>query len=281
MKRSDGRPIDSLDPFSKIIPYIMEQRNDAQNMSKQVVMAQPILDYVKEKRSQGHELSVMHYFVALYVRLLALRPQLNRMVIGKKIYARKGIYLSMALKRDLTDEGEETTVKFSFEGTESIFQIVDIMKKGMDEAYEEQHNQADHLAHTIMNLPSFIIGSVVWVLKKLDTWNMLPQSIIEASPFHTSMFFTYLKSIRLDYIYHHLYNFGTTGIFVALGKEKWMPVVEKEMVVAKKVFEIGYCMDERICDGMYFSNSMKLLLRLMAEPALLEDSLDAIMEDWL
>ena len=130
-----------------------------------------------------------------------------------------------------------------------------------------------------MNLPTFLIALAVGFLKRLDRFNVLPPSIIEASPFHTSLFFTYLKSIRLDYVYHHLYNFGTTGLFIALGKEKRMPVVEKGQVVARKCFEIGYSIDERMCDGMYFSNSWKLMQKILADPQQLEERLDSIVED--
>jgi hypothetical protein len=130
-----------------------------------------------------------------------------------------------------------------------------------------------------MNLPSSIIALAVRFLKRLDKWNLLPASIIDASPFHTSLFFTYLKSIRLDYVYHHLYNFGTTGLFIALGKEKRMPVVEKGQVVARDCYEVGYSMDERICDGMYFSNSLKVMQKLLANPEILEERLEAIVED--
>jgi hypothetical protein len=111
------------------------------------------------------------------------------------------------------------------------------------------------------------------ILKGMDKYNLLPKAIVDLSPFHTSLFFTYLKSIKLDYIYHHLYDFGTTSIFVALGKTKRMPAVENDAVVIKTCCEIGYTLDERICDGLYFSNSMKLFEKYLDNPYLLETSL--------
>lgn len=279
MKRSDGRLIKSLDPFFKVIPYVMEERNDAQNFSKQRVPAEPIRAYLKEKREQGHQVTALHLFIAMYVRLLAQRPQLNRFVMNRKFYARKGIMVSLAVKRNLSDEGEETTVKFTFDGRENLFEIAEIIDHGISDSYTTETNSTDQLARRIMNLPSGIIALAVRFLKRLDKWNLLPVSIIDASPFHTSLFFTYLKSIRLDYVYHHLYNFGTTGLFIALGKEKRIPVVEKGQVVARDCYEIGYSMDERICDGMYFSNSWKLMQRLLANPEALEERLESIVED--
>jgi len=111
---------------------------------------------------------------------------------------------------------------------------------------------------------------LVRIIKAADTLNLLPKSVIDASPFHTTMFFTYLKSIDIQYIYHHLYDFGTTGLFAALGKTVKLPVVENDQVVIKKCCEIGYTMDERICDGVYYARSFKLFEKYINNPWLLE-----------
>jgi hypothetical protein len=117
------------------------------------------------------------------------------------------------------------------------------------------------------------------ILKSMDRHNFMPRKIIDVSPFHTTMFFSYLKSIKMDYVYHHLYDFGTTGIFVALGKIKKMPLVENDAVVVRNCIEIGYTFDERICDGLYFVNSLKLVEKYLEDPYLLETGLSESAED--
>ena len=57
------------------------------------------------------------------------RQRLNRFVMNGQIYARKGIFISMAIKRSLKDHGEETTVKFAFTGKETIFEVNDIINR--------------------------------------------------------------------------------------------------------------------------------------------------------
>jgi hypothetical protein len=222
----------------------------------------------------------MHIFISAYIRIIAERPQLNRFVINNRLYARNGIFVSMAIKRSLHDEGEETTVKFAFTGRENIFEIVEIINKTIaDSAPAGSKNAADRIAEGIMSLPNPLVNALVGVLKGMDRHNLLPGSIVEASPFHTTLFFTYLKSIKLDYIYHHLYDFGTTGIFAALGKVKKMPVVEGDQMVVRRCCEVGYTMDERLCDGLYFANSIKLAKRYLENPYLLEAGLIDIVKD--
>ncbi|HKM00863.1 MAG: 2-oxo acid dehydrogenase subunit E2 [Tissierellia bacterium] len=271
MKRSDGYLLKDLHPFMKIIPYIMEKRSDSQNFSKQIFPAESIDKYISEKKQSGYSFSYMHVFIAAYVRLLAERPQLNRFVMNKQIYQRNKIYVSMAVKRSLRDDGEETTVKFEFTGKENIFEIAEIIDKNIAQALSfNESNDTDKLAEMVMSMPGFVKKTLVGIIKTMDKYNMLPKSVIDASPFHTTLFFTYLKSIDTNYIYHHLYDFGTTGIFAALGKTVKMPIVENDQVVVKKCCQIGYTMDERICDGVYYARSFKLLEKYFYNPQLLE-----------
>lgn len=273
MKRSDGVLLKSLDPFVKIIPYIMERRSDAQNFSKHVVCVDAIDRYIQEKKKQGIRLSYLHLFIAAYVRVIDERPQLNRFVMNSRLYQRNKICISMAVKRSLrTDDDEETTVKFEFTGKENIFEVIEIIDRMIAEALAaDSDTDTDKLAALIMSMPGIVTKLLVKTIKLMDRWNMLPASVIDASPFHTTVFFTYLKSINANYIYHHLYDFGTTGLFVALGKPRKMPMVHNDQVVVKKCCEIGYTMDERICDGLYFARSFRLLEKYLENPYLLEN----------
>lgn len=201
------------------------------------------------------------------------RPQLNRFVMNSRLYQRNKICISMAVKRSLrTDDDEETTVKFEFTGKENIFEVIEIIDRMIAEAVAaDSDTDTDKLAALIMSMPGIVTKLLVKTIKLMDRWNMLPASVIDASPFHTTVFFTYLKSINANYIYHHLYDFGTTGLFVALGKPRKMPMVHNDQVVVKKCCEIGYTMDERICDGLYFARSFRLLEKYLENPYLLEN----------
>ena len=191
MRRSDGYLLKDLNPFVKIIPYVMEKRSDSQNFSTQIFPAESIDKYIYDKKAEGYSFSYMHVFIAAYVRLIAERPQLNRFVMNNQIYQRNKIYVSMAVKRSLRDEGEETTVKFEFTGKENIFEIAEIIDRDIAKALSyEEGSDTDKLAEMVMSMPGFIKKALVRTLKIMDKYNMLPKSIIDASPFHTSMFTT-------------------------------------------------------------------------------------------
>lgn len=281
-KRPDGRIIKNLDPMQQIMPYIMKKRNDAMNMFEDTFACEPWDIYIKEKAEQSIQINYMHIFIAAIVRILALRPQLNRFVMNGHIYTRPKIWVSFVVHQTLKDGSTGTTIKLCFEGTETIFEIARII----DEAIEREttkktgENSTDKLMHILMKcIPGPLINIVVSTLMGLDKYNLLPGFILNLSPFHTSFFITNLKSLGINHIYHHTYNFGTTGLFFAMGKEKMIPEVEKGEIVARKHMGYGLVSDERFCDGLYFALSLRQLKKFMKNPALLETPLEKKVED--
>lgn len=280
-KRSDGKTMKTIDPIFKLIPHIMTERHDAQNSLVLSVRCEYLDAYIAGMRQQGISMNYMHIIIAGIVRLFALKPHLNRFIMNRRIYKRKGIYVSFAVKKSLKEEADETTIKLGFTGTENIFEIRDRINKAIeDNCSEKAKNNTDKTAKRFTSLPTCLIKAAIGLVKVLDKHGMLPKSLIEVSPFHTSCFVTNLKSIHMDYIYHHLYDFGTTGMFVSIGKEKEEPVVNDDnQLEIGKVMKLGVVADERLCDGFYHANSLRLFQKLIKDPKQLETKLDDIVHD--
>jgi len=282
--RSDGKRIKTIDPFMKMTPHIMPQRNDAQVMALYEVDCSGMDEYIFAKRHKDNvRLTYMDILVAAMVRVLALRPRLNRFVMNNRIYKRNNIQVSIAVKKALKDSAEETTIKPTFSGKENIFEVREIIEKEvLANAKQSAFNDTDKTAKILMSFPNFIIKGLVGFLKWLDKHGMLPKALINASPFHTSLFLTNMKSIKMDFVYHHIYNFGTTSIFVSMGKERYQPMVinpDDGTIGAVKVMKAGIVVDERICDGLYNSLSLREFVKLMEDPSQLETGLEAVVED--
>ena len=272
MGRPDGYYLKNVNPYQKIMPHIMKDRSDAMNMGVFEFNYEPIEQYIEQTyKETGVKYSYMDIITCALIRLFAMRPSLNRFVMHNKIYQHNDITLSFVVKKKLQDNSDDTTVKIHFTGEETLAQVKEQIDKVIAEnTGEKAYNGTDNLAKTLTTIPHWVIRIVVGLLIWLDKHNLLPKSVIEFSPFHNSLFVTYLKSINGDSIYHHCYNFGTTGIFIALGKEKSKAVVECGEIKIRKMMDLRCVMDERFCDGMYFVNSMRLFKRLVARPKLLE-----------
>ena len=281
-KRPDGRAIQNLEPMQMIMPYVMKTRTDSMNMYEDSFACEPMDAYIKEKSEQGIRLGYMHIIIAAVVRLIALRPQLNRFCMNGKIYSRPKIWVSFVVHPTLRDESVGTTIKLCFEGTETILEVAEKINEAIanETVNRKGENDTDKLLRTLMKkIPGPLIKLVVNTLLWMDKHNLMPKAIIDLSPFHTSFFITNLKSLGINHIYHHTYEFGTTGLFFAMGKEKQVPFVQNGTITTRKEMGFGLVSDERFCDGLYFALSLRKLRRFMQNPAVLEKPLDKKMED--
>lgn len=282
MKRPDGRLLKNLEPMEQITPYIMKTRNDAMNMYEDTFDCAPMDEYIREKAAEGIEINYMHIIIAALVRLVALRPQLNRFVMNSRIYARSKIWISFVVHPTLRDGSVGTTIKLDFTGTETIFEIAEKVTEAIkrETGSKKEENGTDKLLRFLMKkIPGPFIKLVINILMWMDKHNLLPGALINLSPFHTTIFITNLKSLGINHVFHHVYNFGTTGLFFAMGKEKHIPVIEHKKVAMQKHMGFGFVSDERFCDGLYFAMSLRKLRKIMKNPASLEIPLEQPVPD--
>lgn len=276
-RRADGVKVKNLDIIEKATPYFMPMRIDAVQLYTQPVNLDILDEWIqKEKRRSGVHYSYTELFIAAAVRMLYERPKTNRFINDCVIYQRKWISISMAVKQKLTDDSPEETLKFYFTGREGLAQVKEILTKQIEQtkAPKEELHKTTKAAGFLCRLPNWMFKFAMWCFRFMDKHNMLSKKLIDASPFHTSLFVTDVKSIKLDKIYHHLYNFGNTTIFAALGKAKYVPISDRgREVEVQKRMDIGFTLDERVCDGLYYSNSIRLVLKYLENPDLLLEPL--------
>jgi len=280
--RSDGRKLKTVDPFFKIIPYIMSSRADSQVFFESSIDYSKVEEYIIKKRREGiKNIKFLHIVIAAMVRIVSQKPRLNRFIAGQKLYARNETIISLAIKKQLNEEGEETTLKFKFKPTATLFEVVDKVNRELFyNKKEDNKNDTDKLARLIGFCPGFVIKFLVWLINKLDYFGLLPKAVIEASPFHATVFITDMGSIGMDSVYHHIYNFGTVSTFIGFGtKQKEKVIDEGNNIITKKFISVKVVADERIVDGQYYASSFKIFKRLIENPEKLEISPEKVYED--
>lgn len=66
------------------------------------------------------------------------------------LYARDGMYVSLAIKKNLSDDGQETTLKLRFTGEENIFEVKEKLDAAIDlNRDHETVNSTDSLASAL------------------------------------------------------------------------------------------------------------------------------------
>lgn len=278
--RPDGKKVKDLDPIQRIMPHIMKHRHDSQNLTSYDCPCEPFDAFIKQELSEGVSYNYMHLVIAGIVRTTALFPRINRFIMNGRIYNHNNIQVSFVVKKGLSAEAADTTVKLEFTGKETISEVREkvnaaiIANNNMD-----ANNGTDKLVRLLTFTPNVLISLMVGTIKLLDKHGLLPNAILKVSPFHTSAFVTNLKSIKGPSIFHHLYDFGTTGMFFAMGKEALVPVVSGGQVVVGKRMPLQIVTDERFCDGFYFVSAMKKLRELLSNPSLMKKPLEELAKD--
>ncbi len=272
-KRFDGREVrEGIDPITRVVPYVMVERVDTQCYCTQYADVEPIQAYLREKRAEGIKMSHMSVIIAAYVRMVSQMPELNRFVVGRKVYARNHLCVSFAMvKSQGKDDFLETTVKVYFDPSDTVLEVNRKIEETIERNREMVNsNKTDKVANTLLNIPGltgFAVGLLMW----MDKHGIMPHQVIEASPFHTSMFITNMASIGMNEVHHHLYNFGTTTVFLGLGgKESRLKVDRLGHISSKKVLPIAVTTDERICPGAFYGMAFKKLDYYLKNPKLLE-----------
>ena len=260
--RPDGKRVKGLTPIVSIIPYIMPQRYDAQNTVTEYIDEEVIKNYIRETRRAGTRLSHMAVVMAAYYKAVQKNPKLNYFIMNRKIYERNHFCVSFVMLKKRPDgTPDETVLKIYLQPDDTIFTINERIQaaiaKNAEDAYE---NKTDKFVSFLFSVPG-LVRFVVWLARNLDKVGLLPRFVIDLSPFHTSLFITNLASIKTSFIHHHCYEFGTTSVFVCMGK----PVPGYAAAnLDKKMMPLGVVMDERICTGYEyatFCNDFRYYLR--------------------
>ena len=267
--RPDGVKVKNTTAIVSAIPYIMPKRYDAQNYITEYADMEILRRYIHEKRREGVRIPYMALILAAYFKAYQENPKINRFIMNRRIYQRNHFCVSFVILKNRADgTPDETTVKLFFEDGDDIFSINRKIEEAVAKNQVAAHNNnTDKFANFMFSLP-VLPALVMGFVNLLDHCGLLPRRIIDLSPFHTSLFITNLASINTSAIYHHCYEFGTTGVFVCMGK----PVANYiSGEYRKKLIPLSVVMDERICTGHEYALFWAALRRYLRHPELLEN----------
>jgi len=280
--RKDGRLIRTLAPYYRITSFMMPTRNDATNFYDDRFEISAAEALVRKLREDGHKgVSILHIFIAAYIRVVSEYPAINRFISGQRVFARNAITVSMVVKKALASDAGETNFKIDFSPDATL---LDVYRRVEDEIAKiksgEGGNNAEDTASLLIKFPRVILKFIVWMLKFLDYFSILPQSIIDASLFHSSLVISDLGSVGIGKIFHHLYNFGNLPILLAFGKKYSLYELDKEGKPAERRYiDYGVATDERICDGYYYALSFRHLNHYLHKPEILLNPPKEVKED--
>ncbi|MBQ9393573.1 MAG: 2-oxo acid dehydrogenase subunit E2 [Oscillospiraceae bacterium] len=271
-RRPDGRRIKGIDPIVQITPYIMPMRCDAQVFLKHQADLEKISRYIRRALAEKNErLSHMNVIVAAYVRAVSRNPEVNRFIMNKQYFSRNNCSVALTILKDPNDADQgESVVRFSFDLTDTIFDVRDRMESLVASGRGDQPKTfLDKLAAALFKVPGLPTVAVALV-RLLDRYGLCPGALIRELPFHVGMYITNTASIGLHDVNHHIYNFGNVSMFFSMGLAEKVAVVENGEARMKRLLPIGVVVDERVCSGAHYARFFNDMRRYLDHPELLE-----------
>ncbi|HUZ16979.1 MAG TPA: hypothetical protein VMV68_01240, partial [Spirochaetia bacterium] len=220
-KRNDGVRVRDLPAFKRLFPYVMRTRSESIiffNQKIDMTNALAYLDSVNRGTARDQRTTIFHLFLAATARTLLLRPELNRFVVGRRIYEHNEISITFIVKRELTEEAPETESRVVFSGRETLSEVRELVNGRVRAAKSGDKGAEDDLVSLVASLPRPLINLVAWLIRSLDYHNVLPSALKSAIPLYTSVYLTNVGSIGLEAPYHHLFEIGSASLFMGIGK---------------------------------------------------------------
>ena len=273
--RRDAWWVRDVPGLTTIMMHIMDKRTDAEVFMNDTFDVTEILRYCEQKNA-GHpdyRTTLFHCLLMAVARMVKERPKMNRFIQGRRLYERFEISLAFVAKRRFTDHAEEALMFFTPTDEDTLDSLSYRIAGQVKETKKSEHSTGgiDATVDAFAKIPRLLLMLAIRIIRYLDFWGVNPKALTDGDPNYASVFMTNLGSIKGPAVYHHLNNYGSNSMMIAIGtirkEERLMPDGTKQI---RDVVDIGATLDERIADGFYFVRSLKLVKHICEHPELLD-----------
>ncbi len=267
LPRPDGALV-RTDPTRRIMPFIMPGRNECFVLFDQRIDLTKTLPFLEGYNARNiPKATLFHLVLWASARALHEWPKINRFVVGRRIYQRRDIWISFSAKKRFEEDSPLVVIKRKFDPLQPFTSMVRDLQGEIGKGRSDTKSSVDTELSVLLRLPRGLLRLVVALGKALDYFNLLPGSFIDNDPLYASLFVANLGSLGLDAAFHHLYEYGTIPVFMAVGKVRKEPFVAPDgRVEAVTVLPIRYSYDERVEDGFYAVRALDRLKGILEDP---------------
>ena len=286
----DAYLVTGLDSLHLLMTSIMGDRTDNEAVAKVDIPMDGIYDIIAKLNADSPEFkyTFFHLVCAAIYRTIQQRKMMNYFIRDGKFYERKDISIACTVKKAKVDGAEEGLVIMKYNRDSDISpleQIRTVLHKQLNQIRKSSDSKDDtmEIVTKIVNLPRPLYKLVISTVMRLDRKGKLPKVFADVDPYLCTSYVSNIGSIKLNADYHHLINFGSNSLFILIGRIIQKPVYNEDGTVEMKDFlPLSLTIDERIADGVYFTNSIKILKALLMKPEyLLKPANEAIDYDAL
>ena len=271
--RRDGTLLRDIDSMHIIMPMIYPNRCDNEAFISERIDLTNVDAYIAKRNAENpvFKFTLFHLIVAAILKVIVLRPKLNRFIANKNLYQRKELSASFVIKKQFNDASEEGMAFIRANGDSTLDTLREDLYKQITHVKKGGTDSTMDAMEFLKKLPRFVVKFFIALMRWCDRHGIVPKSLIASDPYYASVILSNLGSIKLCSGYHHLTNWGTTSLFVVVGEMKKRPFYDDEgNAEFRNSVDLGLTIDERLADGYYYSKSVRMLKYILEHPECLE-----------
>jgi len=269
MGREDGHHLKTISNFQKIYTFFMPKRSEAIVWHEVEVDVAHTVDFINKKKLEGHDITIFELVISALLRTTSQFPEINRFVYNHKFYARNEYSVAFAINIK-----DKIVLRKTFGQPEwNIFDVSKLIKEVIHDTARKPADSNENIIDFFMKLPNFISSFCAILYPWLIDKGLLSYESYKDNPLFSSAVVSDIGSFGLTSLYHHLYDWGNTSVFVTIGVMHKAPVVTPEGALkVSDVIKFGFTIDERICDGKKLCDMLLFFKECVENPGVLENS---------
>ena len=249
--------------------YLMRGRNESAVYAEHDVSLRHADAFIREwnQANPGLRIDVFHLATWALRQTLDRYPQMGGFVAGGRLYDRRGTWFSYAIKAKLETGAPLIVVKRRFDTDASFAAMVEGMRDTEHSYRNGAAARVERELGLLLAFPGFIRRIVMRFVNLGDRLGMLPKSFIENDPMYASAFFANMASLGMPAVYHHLYEYGTVGVFCSLGRPTAEPGSPTSGPNRRRTMNVRWTFDERVQDGLMSWLAIRRFAQVLEDPA--------------
>lgn len=266
--RADGEIIRKMHPYRRIMSFIMPTRNESLVFFDEYIDAGNLLAFL-EKKNEEFPVDITHCLLGALFIALRENPEMNRFVVGRRLYQRKDITVTFSMKRiKKNKKAKLAAVKIVAKPDFKFRELCASVQSNINVERSDETTYADKELGFFFHIPRPILRFCVGFFRVLDYYNLLPPAFIANDALYTSIFLANLGSLDMKAGFHHLYEWGNCPLFAMVGKIEERPVCIDGQVLARKMLHVRFTFDERIDDGLTARGGIETFRQVLEDPFL-------------
>ena len=169
--RKDGRLLRELDPMHFIVPLLYPNRCDNEAFISERIDLTAVDAYLERKNADDPEYkyNLFQVIVTAVLKILTLRPKMNRFIANKNVYQRNEISAAFVVKKLFTDDGAEALAFIHAKDDFTIDTVHDeIFRQVSDRRKENSEGDGSTDSMDVLNkmprfLSKFLVSIICWL----------------------------------------------------------------------------------------------------------------------